>query len=130
MYHLRLVKGKSYWGVVRAFEKAPDVYVPEKEQAEKLLSSGYFILIDDAAEERKKAAAAASVQPAGQEEKAEETPLIVKLQSMTKADLAGYAGSNGIDITGCKTRDDIFQKVIYEIAQAGETAEISDEENE
>ena len=33
MYHLRLVKGKTYWGIVKASEEKPDVFVQEKEKA-------------------------------------------------------------------------------------------------
>lgn len=47
MYHLRLTKGKSYWGIVRATEKQPDVYVSEKEKADRLIATGHFTLIDD-----------------------------------------------------------------------------------
>lgn len=32
MFHLRLCKGLSYMGIVRATKAEPDVYVPEEEK--------------------------------------------------------------------------------------------------
>lgn len=136
MYHLRLIKGKSYWGVVRATEKEPDVFVEGKKKAEHLVKTGYFQIIDDMAEQigklegteiLKKDGIDAQNLPEdvgifedteGEEEAVKEKPIIMELQIMTKAELADYADKNGIDITGCKTKDDIFQKVIDAIARA------------
>ena len=36
MFHLRLCKGLSYMGIVRATKTEPDVYVPEEEKAKAL----------------------------------------------------------------------------------------------
>ena len=59
----------------------------------------------------------------GAEEEPQEKPIIMELQGMTKAELTEYADKNGIDITGCKTKDDIFQKVIDAIARADSARE-------
>ena len=79
MFHLRLCKGLSYMGIVRATKAEPDVYVPEEEKAKALVTSGYFEMVTSEAEK---------------------------------------AGQNGIDITGCKTKDDIYQKIVEAIARA------------
>ena len=42
----------------------------------------------------------------------------MELQKKNKAELIEYAGQNGIDITGCKTKDDIYQKIVEAIARA------------
>ena len=46
MYHLKLVKGLSYFGVVAATRKNPDVYVKDKATADRALATGYFRLVD------------------------------------------------------------------------------------
>ncbi len=130
MYRLRLCKAKSYRGIVVATEKVPVVAVPEKEQAEKLIASGYFILLD--ADEKQvvttggdaevfeadEAAEAVSFDESDTGEDGTGMPIIIELQSMTKVQLSEYADKNGIDITGCKTKDDIFQKIVEAVARA------------
>lgn len=46
MYHIRLCKGLSYYGVVKATRKEPDVFVEDKATADAAVASGYFRLID------------------------------------------------------------------------------------
>ena len=50
MFHLRLCKGLSYMGIVRATKTEPDVYVPEEEKAKALVTSGYFEMVTSEAE--------------------------------------------------------------------------------
>ena len=38
MFHLRLCKGLSYMGIVRATKAEPDIYVPEEEKAKALVN--------------------------------------------------------------------------------------------
>lgn len=45
MYHLKLVKGLSYNGVVSASQKNPDVYVLEEALANQAVATGYFKLV-------------------------------------------------------------------------------------
>lgn len=127
MYHLRLVKGKSYWGIVKASEEQPDVFVQEKEKADHLVKTGFFSLVGEESEqdaERKKQDDAdvenADLFSDEAEEEPQEKPIIMELQGMTKAELTEYAEKKGIDITGCRTKDDIFQRVIDAIARADE----------
>lgn len=125
MYHLRLAKGKSYWGVVKASEEKPDVLVHEKEKADRLVKTGFFTLVGEGAEqevEQKNPDDMESTELFSDEaeDEPQEKPIIMELQGMTKAELAEYADKKGIDITGCKTKDDIFQRVIDAIARADE----------
>lgn len=50
MFHLRLCKGLSYMGIVRATKAEPDIYVPEEEKAKALVTSGYFEMVTSEAE--------------------------------------------------------------------------------
>ena len=124
MYHLRLAKGKSYWGVVKASEEKPDVFVHEKEKADYLVKTGFFSLVGEESEQdtkqKKEDAENVDLFSDEAEEEPQEKPIIMELQGMTKAELAEYADKKGIDITGCKTKDDIFQRVIDAIARADE----------
>lgn len=45
MFHLRLIKGLSYFGIVSATKKNPDVYTDDKATADKAVASGYFVLV-------------------------------------------------------------------------------------
>ena len=47
MYHIRLCKGLSYIGVVKATRKEPDVFVQDKATADAAVASGYFELLED-----------------------------------------------------------------------------------
>lgn len=127
MYHLRLIKGKSYWGIVKASEDKPDVFVEEKAKVEKLVSTGYFLLVDE--EPAGAGLLARNIEAEviddgdifgeeSEEEEVGEKPIIIELNAKTKAELAEYADKNGIDITGCKTKDDISQKIIEDMARA------------
>ena len=42
MYRLRLIKGRTYWGIVKVSAEQPIVEVKEKEAADRLVESGYF----------------------------------------------------------------------------------------
>lgn len=118
MYHLKLIKGKSYWGIVKATEEKPDVYVREKEQADRLVASGHFILVNQEEAEAEAAEPDMAMEEYAETEEAESTSEIVSLQKKTKDALIAYAGLKGIDITGCTKKDEILQKILQEIARA------------
>ena len=48
MYHLRLIKGLSYYGRVAATRQSPDVFVEDKAKADAAVASGYFELLAQA----------------------------------------------------------------------------------
>lgn len=54
MYHLRLIKGLSYYGVVEASKEQPDVFVEDKNVADAAVASGYFVLLAEAEQGKKK----------------------------------------------------------------------------
>ncbi|MCC8066395.1 MAG: hypothetical protein LIO94_04755 [Clostridiales bacterium] len=121
MYHLKLIKGMSYTvGNLSASKRKPDLYVEDKEQADKLVKTGFFTVVGETAEQNASLEENEGELEADTSEESEsgETPLIAELQGKNKADLVAYAGQNGIDITGCKTKDDILQRIIEAIARA------------
>ena len=115
-------------GIVRATRDKPDVYVQEKEQADSLVKSGYFELVGNTEAEVKRTLAVKEEKPEEdgadlfgddvEEDGPQERPELIELQGKTKAELTEYANNKGIDITGCKTKDEIFQKITEAIARA------------
>lgn len=131
MYHLKLIKGKTYWGIVKASEKKPDVYVSEKEKANALVDSGFFALEGEESSAKEQSNVGGGKTEEGESsfipdeyeeeyDSADEQPgsIMMELQQKTKAELSEYAEQNGIDLTGCKTKDDIITKVIEALAKA------------
>ncbi|MBU5680063.1 hypothetical protein [Blautia sp. MSJ-9] len=137
MFHLRLRKGLSYFGIVRATSDKPDVYVQEKEQADSLVKSGYFELVGNTEVETKRTLAVKEEHPEedgvdlfgddAKEDESQERPELIELQGKTKAELTEYANNKGIDITGCKTKDEILQKITEAIARAVAAREVLSE---
>ena len=132
MFHLRLCKGLSYIGIVRATKAEPDVYVPE---AKVLVTSGYFEMVTSEAEkvqpltgDTEKTESATDMFEEESEDEVQGDPELMELQKKNKAELIEYAGQNGIDITGCKTKDDIYQKIVEAIARAAASRAVLREE--
>lgn len=124
MFHLRLCKGLSYLGIVRATKSEPDVFVPEEEMAKDLVASGYFEMVTSGAEkiqphtgDAEKSEPVVDMFEEDPESEAQGDPELLELQKKNKAELIEYAGRYGIDITGCKTKDDIYQKIVEIIAR-------------
>lgn len=126
MFHLRLCKGLSYFGIVRATKAEPDVFVQEEEKAKALVTTGYFERVSNEAEfsqpqpvtgEQENPTDDLFEEGTGEDEQ-QGDPELMELQKKNKAELIAYAGQNGIDITGCKTKDDIYQKIVEAIARA------------
>ena len=133
MYYLKLIKGKTYWGIVRASQKNPNVCVPEKEQADLLVKSGFFVLVNNPDEDVKENTASkndaendteeqeGSYVPGddeSEEDEEQENSIMSELQQKTKAELTEYAEKNGIDLSGCKTKDDSLSKIFEDMARA------------
>ncbi len=137
MYNLRLIKGKSYLGIVYATEKNPLVNVAEKAKADYLVESGYFELIgnSEGCEPETVPNNVDTPEDSGElfEEDVDETEEnsiseVMELQQKTKAELIDYATEKGIDIVGCKTKDDIFSKIVEAMANADEARKAIREE--
>lgn len=102
MAKLKLTKGRSYTGIVKASAASPIVDVNDDE-AKALVATGYFepCFVPDAEAEAEAEA-----------DDSEETAVDYEaLSDMTKAELAAYAEENGIDIDGCKTKADILEAI-------------------
>lgn len=119
--HLRLIKGLSYDGVVRASVAHPDVFVDDPEKYSALLESGYFEALPDAHTGKGKAEVVAAVA-----EKPVEVPDISK---MKLEELKEFAEDNGIDLTGCTTKTSILQKIREYEADAAAAAAIINPED-
>ena len=127
MYRLKLIKALSYSGIVTATKTKPFVIVPEKEQAEYLVSTGYFELVEgegattEKADENSEQKNSDELLFPDEEEAEKESPsVMVELQKKTKDELVAYAGMKGIDLTGCNKKDEIFQRIVQELARADE----------
>lgn len=93
MYHLKLVKGLSYCGIVSATKKKPDVFVNDKTVADLAVATGYFVLVEGAEAGE------------GAEEKAED------LKDMEYNDLKKLAADLGIDTKVVKKKADLIAAI-------------------
>lgn len=93
MYHLRLIKGLSYYGVVEATRKRPDVFTEDKAVADAALASGYFKLLESPA-----------------------SPSCVfeveRLETMKVEELKRLAVDKGVDIGGLKTKAEYIEAIV------------------
>lgn len=112
--HLRLIKGLSYDGVVRASAAHPDVFVDDPEKYTALLESGYFEALPDAH------TVTGHLDADFLGEMDEEQ--LDKLADDMGVDTTGK--DNGIDLTGCTTKASILQKIREYEADAAAAAAI------
>lgn len=98
-YHLRLVKGLSYSGVVKATKQRPDVYVDDEATATAAVASGYFRLVE----------AGEPAQPKAEPGKA--------LEDMTVPELETYAAYKDISLKGITKKADIIAKLKEELGE-------------
>lgn len=136
--HLRLIKGLSYDGVVRASAAHPDVFVDDPEKYTALLESGYFEALPDAhtvtghldADFLDKLADDMGVDTTGKDKAevvaavAEEPVEVPDISKMKLDELKEFAEDNGIDLTGCTTKASILQKIREYEADAAAAAAI------
>lgn len=125
MYRLRLIKGKTYWGIVKASAEQPIVEVKEKEAADRLVESGYFVLEVAKCEQTENVLSADESENTeyfedmfSEETEEKEMPFFTELQEKTKVQLVEHAEQRGIDIAGCKTKDDYIQRIIEAMTKA------------
>ena len=93
MYHIKLCKALSYYGAVQATKETPDVFVEDKEVANKLIESGYFKMV-------------------GTDEKSRYDR--EQLEAMKLDELKKLAEDMGIDISGLKKKSDFIYAVTSE----------------
>ncbi len=106
MTNLKLIKARSYTGSVKATAKHPYVNVETDEEAQALIGTGYFELCSSSPALEATPDAGGKVPDAGSE-----TPDYEALSKMSKVELTEFAEKNGVDIEGCKTKDDILQAI-------------------
>lgn len=105
MYHLKLCKGLSYYGVIQATKENPDVFVEDKEIADKAIESGYFSMIGS--DDKKK-----TVENVRLDRE--------QLDAMKLDDLKKLAEDMEIDISGLKKKSDFIDAVMSENEVANE----------
>lgn len=127
MYRLQLIKGRTYWGAgVKASQEKPFVEVETEEHADRLVKTGYFIMAEEEMPvQTKENTDADLVFPDGDdtEDCDSESSILEELQKKKKEELIQYASESGIDITGCKTKDDMISKILEALARAAAARE-------
>lgn len=103
MYHIRLAKALSYFGIVSATKKNPDVFVEDKATADAAVATGYFVHV----EERPSTAPITGHLDKGQ------------LDGMKLADFKKLAEDMGIDTKGLKSKADFVAAIAAEEVEAG-----------
>lgn len=117
MYHLKLIKGLSYTGIVKATQKKPDVFVEDKAIADAAIATGYFKLLKN----KETPAQEAPVQTAHLD--------TAQLEEMKVDDLKKLAADMGIDTTGFKRKADYVEAIsAVEVTPGPETD--GEDENE
>lgn len=105
MYHLRLIKGRSYSGVVSATKEHPDVFEDDKATVDKAVASGYFEIVE-----------AIEADVIEQDDFVKETEVNKKpLENMTVNELEICAAYYGISLKGLTKKTDILAKLRSEI---------------
>lgn len=104
MYHLKLCKGLSYYGMggaLKATRQQPDVLTEDKAIADAAVASGFFKLVGEGE--------APGFPPPG-EVLGHLDP--AQLESMTIPDLKKLAGEMGVDTKGLKAKGDIIAAIV------------------
>lgn len=110
MFHLRLIKARSYTGVVKATAENPDVYTDDKQTADYAVGTGYFSLVDT------------------EETSTTETPgtehslNTEAIKDMTVDELKKVAKEMGIAKTSNMKRDDLIEAIKEQSAVVDEDA--------
>lgn len=103
MYHLKLCRGLSYYGMggaLKATRQQPDVYTEDKATADDAVASGFFKFVGEGE--------APDFLPPG-EVMGHLAP--EQLESMTIADLKKLAADMSVDIKGCKDKAAIIAAI-------------------
>lgn len=112
MYHLKLIKALSYYGVVKATKKNPDVYTEDKATADAAVASGYFKLVDEAQEPPEGGEEKEPGEGGGNKEPGK------KLEEMTVPELETFAAYKNISLKGISKKADIIAKLKAELGAA------------
>lgn len=114
MYHLKLIKALSYYGVVKATKKNSDVYTEDKATADAAVASGYFKLVDEAQEPPEGGEEKEPGEGGGNKEPGK------KLEEMTVPELETFAAYKNISLKGISKKADIIAKLKDELGEETE----------
>ncbi len=114
MYHLKLIKALSYYGVVKATKQNPDVYTEDKATADAAVASGYFKLVDEAQEPPEGGEEKEPGEGGGNKEPGK------KLEEMTVPELETFAAYKNISLKGISKKADIIAKLKDELGEETE----------
>lgn len=114
MFHLRLIKGLSYDGAVRASAGAPDVFTNDPEKYRAALASGYFEEIHDVQ-------AATEEDPEPEMLKGHLAP--AQFETMSEENLAKLAADMGLDVSALSTKEELVKAVSAVEVEAAATEE-------
>ncbi len=119
MYHLKLIKGLSYCGIIEATKKKPDVFVKDKAIVDIAVATGYFKLIEEIEEMLK-----------DKEEPLRQTKYFseIELTNMKLDDLKQFAVDIGVDTKGFKSKVDYIKAIMA--VKITPNVEIDREDNE
>jgi len=107
MFKLKLIKSRSYRGVLSATKSQPYVETDSEEKANLAVATGYFALISADVPESD----AGSEDNGGDETGTGSEPDYNALSEMTKAELTAYAEQNGISLEGCTTKAEMLEAI-------------------
>lgn len=112
-FHLRLNKGLSYSGIVRATKKNPDVITDDEAVFVAALATGYFDVVDDSNPAIAEDAAEAKAEETAETETTDGKPSgkSTELSEMTVAELKQYAGIKGIPLKEKMTKEAILKAI-------------------
>ena len=99
MYRVKLIKGRSYTGAIRATQDEPFVDVEDKAIAEAAVATGYFELID----------------AEGGDDNG-----VTDISKMTVPQLEQYAKDNNIDLGGATRKADIIKAIEAAQSEGGD----------
>ena len=94
MYHLRLIKGLSYCGLVKATREHPDIFIKDKLTADLAIASGYFRLVENIADTPEQGTAHLDK---------------VQLEEMKLEELKRLAADLEVDTQGLRTKSDYVE---------------------
>lgn len=114
MFHLRLIKGLSYDGAVRASAGAPDVFTDDPEKYSSALASGYFEAIQDAQ-------TGTDEEPEPEMLKGHLDP--AQLETMSEENLANLASDMGLDVAALSTKEELIKAISAVEVEAAATEE-------
>lgn len=111
MFHLRLIKARSYTGIVKATAENPDVYTDDKQTADYAVGTGYFSLVDT--EETSTTETPGTEQSLNNE----------AIEDMTVDELKKIAKEMGIAKTSSMKRNELIEAITEHSAVAEEVTD-------